>query len=100
MAVYVDMMLNHGWKLRGRVIESCHLLADTKNELLEFAESKLELKPGWVQNGSLLHFDLTESKRTLAIKQGAVELDRKNFQEVYRKLVKAKANEIQGEAGG
>jgi hypothetical protein len=50
----------------------CHLTADTKEELISFAE-QLGLREEYIQesrNGTL-HFDLTKNKRFLAIKLGA-----------------------------
>jgi hypothetical protein len=50
----------------------CHLTADTKEELISFAE-QLGLREEYIQvsrNGTL-HFDLTKNKRFLAIKFGA-----------------------------
>jgi len=50
----------------------CHLTADTKEELISFAE-QLGLREEYIQesrNGTL-HFDLTKNKRKLAIKLGA-----------------------------
>jgi len=54
--------------------EACHLLADTEGELHEMA-LKLKLKRSWFQNKNVAHYDLTPSKRLLAVKNGAVELD-------------------------
>jgi hypothetical protein len=50
------------------------MYADGERELMDFA-MRLNLRPEWVQRsaGSLVHFDLTESRRALAIRYGAVE---------------------------
>lgn len=72
--VYVDMLLNYGWKLGA----SCHMLADNENELHELA-AKIGMKRSWFQDGdthTMPHYDLVESKRKLAIKNGAIEIDR------------------------
>lgn len=72
MTVYVDQMMacvpNRNW----RYSENCHLFADSKPELLKFA-GRMGLNPSWIQNTSLLHFDLTRNKRALALRLGAVE---------------------------
>ena len=74
MAVYVDMLIDYGWKLG----PSCHMIADSEDELHSLAQS-IGLKRSWFQNDdkhSLPHYDLVESKRKLAISKGAVEIDR------------------------
>lgn len=76
MSVYVDMLINYGWSLG----PSCHMIADTNEELHVFA-STIGLKRSWFQNHEhgLPHYDLTASKRRLAVKQGAIEIDRKQL---------------------
>lgn len=70
MSVYVD---SGKYKL-GRM-RMCHMLADTLPELHAMAE-KLGLKKAWFQNQATPHYDICQSKRTLAIKLGAIEADR------------------------
>lgn len=84
MSVYVDWLCRHGWVMRGRPVESCHLLADTLDELHAFAK-KIGLKRSWFQNGSAPHYDLTASRRSEAVRAGAIELTRATFPEVYRR---------------
>lgn len=61
---------------------SCHMMSTLPGkegliELISFAR-RLSLKPGWIQypNTDLQHFDLTESKRLLAVRLGAIEVNR------------------------
>ena len=57
---------------------SCHLFADTINELKLFA-GLIGLKESWFQdNKRLPHYDLTEGMRIKAIKYGAVEMSNKD----------------------
>ncbi len=49
---------------------SSHLTADTVAELHEFAKS-IGLAPEWYQPLSSPHYDLTRSKRALALTSGA-----------------------------
>ena len=84
VAVYVDSLANHGWKLRGKCVKSCHLLADTVAELDVFAES-IGLKRAWRQEGTLTHYDLVASKQRAAIQNGAVLLSVKDFLEFMEK---------------
>jgi hypothetical protein len=74
MTVYVDDMqlsakigrINARWS---------HLLADTSEELIEFAK-KLGLKEEWIQYPGTWkeHFDVTEPKRQKAIRLGATQI--------------------------
>ena len=89
MAVYVD---DYRGRL-GRMI-MCHMMADTVEELHEFAE-KLGMKREWFQNGSAPHYDVSLTRRALAIKLGAVELpiriggeSNPKWREVYNKVKK------------
>jgi hypothetical protein len=74
MAVYVDQLVDYGWR-HGM---SCHLIADTVTELKQFAVG-MGLRLEWYQPKSSPHFDLTVGARDTAIKHGAIELDRRAF---------------------
>lgn len=71
--IYVD---NYGVTAKVKNIKSkwYHLVSIPKNnkKLIEFAE-KIGLKKEWIQKADSLecHFDVTESKRKLAIENGA-----------------------------
>jgi hypothetical protein len=67
MAVYVD---NYKGRF-GRMI-MCHMMADTIDELHEFA-ARLGLKREWFQAKTAAHYDLSKEKRALAIKLGAID---------------------------
>ena len=72
--IYVDSLRscipNHKWRWN----ESCHLFADSLEELHEFA-LKLGLKRSYFQAGSIVpHYDLTANKRKEAVKKGADEI--------------------------
>lgn len=72
MTVYVDDM-RKPVRLNRFVANWSHLYADTSEELAAFA-SKLGLKTAWLQYGGTWkeHYDVTDEKRQLAIKLGAV----------------------------
>lgn len=91
MPVYVDSLIDYGWKLG----PSCHLTADTIEELHEMAD-KIGMKRSWFQTGKrddLPHYDLVKSRRDKAIKLGAVVIEGwtkmadhvKRLREVYKK---------------
>lgn len=69
MSVYVD----HAKNQFGRML-MCHLVADDVVELHAFAR-RLGLQREWFQNkGRFPHYDISQSKRALAVKLGAVEI--------------------------
>jgi hypothetical protein len=81
MAVYVDRLCDYGW----RHGPSCHLIADSVDELIQFAVS-IGLRPEWFQPKSSPHFDLTADGRRAAVLMGAIELDNRAFVTKLREL--------------
>lgn len=65
--------------------EWCHMVS-TNNlvELHEFAE-RLGLKREWFQDKRMPHYDLTASKRRLAVKLGAKEVSARELQMCFSK---------------
>lgn len=91
MSCYVDKLRPFGWRIRGRETESCHLLADSLDELHEMA-AKIGLKRAWFQDKrSGKHYDLVPSKRAAAVALGAVELDDVGFIAKLKELRKTGA---------
>ena len=74
MTVCVDNLKPCLRNAKWRYDKVCHLLADSEEELVEFA-ARIGLNPSWIQRGKLLHFDLTEGKRKAAVAAGAKEVD-------------------------
>lgn len=78
MTVYVDPLMEYGGSATFRWAHSCHMMADTDEELHRFAR-KLGLKRQWHQPGpprhSVSHYDLNSSRRVAAVKAGAIEVD-------------------------
>lgn len=76
MTIYVDPL----FKATPRTVKAqrhgrswCHLITDGDlEELHEFAE-KIGLKRSYFQRAIIPHYDLTPSKRALAVKEGAIE---------------------------
>lgn len=86
MSVYVDDLTpcipNKNW----RWTESCHLIADSLDELHEFA-NRIGMKRAWFQNDSRLpHYDLNKNRRAIAVRMGVVEIDRREFVSKMREL--------------
>lgn len=93
-AVYVDDLVEYGWKNRGRAMgPSCHMFTDPGHEeSLHRVAAAIGLKRAWFQNkpGKLPHYDLTESRRAAAVARGLVlQVDRRTMVErieAYRGL--------------
>ena len=81
MAVYVDGLRDYGW----RHGPSCHLIADSVEELIEFAEV-IGMRREWLQTKSTPHFDLTAGGRGLAVANGAFELTNRELGAKIREL--------------
>jgi hypothetical protein len=73
VSVYVDPIAAWGGSKAFRWTRSCHLLADTVEELHAMA-LRIGMKREWFQNERLKHYDLTESKRRAAIAAGTIEV--------------------------
>lgn len=114
MTAYVDRLVGWGQKAQAQVEgqqslaeryfgngkQSCHLTADTRQELDEFAQ-KIGLKRAWIQfdRGDLVpHYDLTPNKRAQALRAGAVDVTGREH-EHYPALAakyKARLTEVRG----
>ncbi|HUR97264.1 MAG TPA: DUF4031 domain-containing protein [Pyrinomonadaceae bacterium] len=89
MPVYVDNLRDYGW----RHGPSCHLIADSVDELMEFAV-RMGLRPEWFQAKSTPHFDLTADGRALAVEHGAVEIDQRELVAKIRELRKKRLDDV------
>ena len=75
MSVYVDEICPCIRSAKWHYDQSCHLVADSVEELHYFA-GRMRLKPAWFQDKpELPHYDLTRNFRLLAVKLGAVEVN-------------------------
>ena len=89
MPVYVDglkpSIKNKNWKYD----KSCHLVADTLEELHDFAKG-IKMPLAWFQTrlGGLPHYDLTEGKREEAIRAGAIQISDVQLVDMLRKARK------------
>jgi len=81
MPVYVDAPINPF----GRMM-MCHMIADTLPELHAMAD-KIGIQRKWFQNkSSVPHYDICKSKRSAALRHGAIEIDRQQTADLIRKL--------------
>ena len=81
MAVYVDNLVDYSW----RHGPSCHLIADSLDELMNFA-LEMGMRAEWFQPRSSPHFDLTVVGRDVAVRLGAIELTNRDFVAKLREL--------------
>ena len=79
MPVYVDKTRNAFGKMT-----LCHLMADTAEELHSMAD-KIGMKRCWFQNRRVPHYDICQKQKTLALRAGAIEIDRKQTVELIHK---------------
>lgn len=73
MPVYVDEIRRTPTSKRWPFPWGCHMAADTMPELHSFA-LRIGLRLSWFQEGRHPHYDLTSSKRAVAVTYGAQEL--------------------------
>lgn len=81
--VYVDSM-----RTPYRHMKMSHMLADTEEELHTMAR-RIGLKREWFQcppKASTPHYDVSQTKRALAVEAGAEEVDRRGLVGVIRRL--------------
>ena len=85
MAAYVDAL--QVWPNARGIFRagSCHLAADTLDELHEFA-ARLGMRRGWFQsgNGRHPHYDLVKSRRDRAVALGALEVSGRDLVLLWR----------------
>lgn len=85
MAVYVDAAANGYGRMK-----MCHMLADTRAELDAMADrigvSRKHYQHPMDPKVSFPHYDICKSKRALAIKAGAVEVDRRQIAQHMREV--------------
>lgn len=73
MSVYVDREQNQYGRMK-----MCHMFADSLDELHAMA-NKIGIQEKWFQNKKHPHYDICQSKKKLAIKHGAIEINIKDF---------------------
>jgi hypothetical protein len=78
MTVYVD---ESQWKFRRMVC--CHMMADSLDELHEMA-SAIGMKREWFQDGRYPHYDVSKSRRAVAVELGAVEVSSRDLIRMFK----------------
>lgn len=92
MTVYVDTM-----RARYRRMTMCHMIADTTAELLAMADC-IGVDRKWLQDANTPreHFDISRSKRRLALVFGAVEVSPRELGRIIRIRRAAQTTETGG----
>jgi hypothetical protein len=86
MSVYVDPLLPVHSRANWRWETSCHLMADTIEELHAFAAS-IGIERRWFQTRpDFPHYDLSPDHRARAVELGAVGCSRREFVMKVREL--------------
>lgn len=86
MGVYIDALSPCLKNAKWKHTTSCHLFADTIDELQEMAD-KIGLNRSWLQNDKrLVHYDLVGSFREKAKKMGAIEVSVRFTGEFMQKI--------------
>jgi hypothetical protein len=88
MSVYVDEMRDNGQSATWRYTSRCHMIADSLEELNAMADA-IGLKREWFQSSVLPHYDLTASKRRMAVQHGAIPISWREL--VFRVLAHRRA---------
>ena len=80
MPVYVDKATNPYGRMK-----MCHMVADTLDELHAMAD-KVGMRRAWFQDSQdHPHYDLSQTKRALAVQQGAIEIDSRQLVQIIQK---------------
>lgn len=90
MTIYVDPLMSHGWKLRGHAVQNCHLFSDAGDDELHAFAERIGMKRAWFQAKSVPHYDLTPSRRKCAVACGAVEVDRRQAVDLWKRIKERK----------
>lgn len=79
MSVYVDKAQNPYGRMK-----MCHMMADTIEELHQMAD-KIGVDRKHFQPTSTPHYDICQTKRMLAVNNGAIVIDRRKTVELIQK---------------
>ena len=83
MTVYVD-----DFNVPFHNMIMCHMIADTVEELNDMAR-KIDIWQGWLQGPAKFpHYDVTLSKKKLAIKHGAKAITSRELVAIRMKIIK------------
>jgi hypothetical protein len=93
MAVYVDTM-----RAKFKRMVMCHMIADSLEELHAMAE-KIGMKREWFQDTRWPHYDVSLSRKKLAIQYGAKEINRRELMDWMKRKMEERNEGQKGKAG-
>ena len=104
MTVYVDELRPYGRSATWKHDSSCHMFCDGPfSELHEMAQA-IGLKLAWFQchapRPDMWHYDLTASKRRLAVQHGAVEITSRQYSAMIHEAIELQQRGILRHACG
>lgn len=80
--IYVDPAAFHGLRIKGTPVRSCRMISDEgRDDLLRMA-IRLGLPAYWMRRDPVDHFDLTERKRSQAVRYGASPVSNRRLKEI------------------
>lgn len=86
--IYIDPLMTCLRSAAWKWSKSCHMFVapETDLEYLHAFAGQIGLKRAWFQNkpGKMRHYDLNESRRRIAVTNGAVPLDRRDAVKIIR----------------
>ena len=81
MSIYVD---DSAYAFR--TMQMCHMIADTPFELMAMADIIGVHRKHFKRFASAPHFDIPKSKRAVAVRNEAIELDRRAFVATMKRI--------------
>lgn len=87
MTVFVDPLVNRGWRPGGRAAANCHMFTDELDlQALHKLARAVGLRPEWFQDARKApHYDLTPARRAAAIAAGAREVSFRGAVDIWRR---------------
>ena len=82
MTIYVDKAVHK----YGRMI-MCHMISDNSDDELHCMAQLIGIQRKWFQEkSSFPHYDICKAKRTMAVKNGAIELSSRELIMIIKKV--------------
>lgn len=82
--IFIDPLCNNGWVLRGHTTPNCHMFTIGDIEYLHNFAKIIGMKRSWFQNKTIPHYDLTDSRRLVAVSNGAQQVDRREAVRLWK----------------
>lgn len=91
--IYVDPAAFHGLRIKDKPVRSCRMVSDAgRDDLLRMA-IRLGLPAYWMRRDPVDHFDLTERRRSQALRYGALLVSHRQFKALVGTMITGGAEE-------